>query len=362
MFNNELQDIAKEALDQANEQSAQILYNDIKATEDEVKLSAAQLVNYAEYLKNKWYNSTYVLQSIKKDEDPINKVFQFQKKMVQTTQEFKILMSYVFDLQNKINSFLGQQIQMVYTFIKSDGTVEVYKFNNDIEHLKISRASSSRGGNITGRIRFTAKERKNLEKFIPNYNPASLDSTFQEVYNRYLISKLKTKGKLYGSFYIFWNTGNGWEGSKITGVGALGESYFNFFINEYTFSSFMEEAVKDFITNNKYGVEVGDSTSGFLQGDVTKGIFEYGVKSTGASALGYSDIIQYAYEIQSADNLMSYLIGIDGKGGLKQALIDESEKNLAQRVLQNEMDNVIIQDIIEELKKNNKGNINIQFS
>lgn len=360
MADKDLYPISDEFLKLGNQETIEEVSNQIKATEDEVKYAAYQVVSYSEFLKNQWIQ-TQKYTSIGKNEDPNQKILQFQKKMIQTKEQYKKMMTYVLNLQNKINSFLGQEIQMIYTFISPNGTVEIYKFDNTIDHLSISRTATSRGGNISGRIRFSVKELKNLEKLSPmnNYNPESLNTTFQEVYSRYVISK--TKLNMRGAFYIFWKTNGHWEGSRVTSVGVLGEAYFNFFINEYLFSSFIEEAVKDYMTNSKYGVNIADSISGFLQGDVSKNGIEYGVKAAGASALGYTDIIKYANEIYTTSDLMTYLVGVDGKSGLKQVLIEKGSQNLAREVLSEEMDNVIIQDILNELIQQGKGNISLQY-
>lgn len=361
MADKDLYPISDELLELGNQQATEEIANQIKITENEVRQAALQVVLYSEFLQTSWISASRYANQLSKDEDPSQKIYQFQKKMIQTKEQYKTMMTYILDLQNKINLFLGQKIQMVYTFISKNGEVEVYKFNNTVDHLKINRAASSRGGNITGRIKFSPTALKNMEKMLPinNYDSTSLDKTFGEVYSRASISKSIVNMK--GAFYIFWKTNEKWEGSRVTGMGVLGEAYFSFFINEYVFSSFIEAAVKDYMTNPNYGVQIADSTSGFLQGDISKNGIEYGVKTAGASALGYTDIIKYAKEIVNTTDLTTYLIGSDGKSGLKQALIEKGSQNLAREVLSEEMDNVIIQDILNELIKQGKGNISLQY-
>ena len=58
------------------------------------------------------------------------------------------------------------------------------------------------------------------------------------------------------------------------------------------------------MTNSKYGVTAADNISGFLEGDISKGNIQYGVKAKGATALGYMDIIRYAQEILAAPDLI----------------------------------------------------------
>lgn len=354
--------IAKQAMDIAAEEVSKEIDKEIEVSEATVRQAAIRLVEYADSLAMEWKQAELIAGSLGPDEDPTAKIVRFQKKMIKANYQFQDMMKYVFDLQNKINEFLGQKVQMVYTYIDNKtGKVEVYKFDNDIEHLKVDRASQSHGGGISGRIRFSKKQLKDMEKMIaaPSYNTQSLDATFKEVHERATISRMKANMK--GAFYVYWNAQGKWEAMKVTGMGALGEAYFNFFINEYTFTSFIEEAVGDYMTNPKYGVGVGDNASGFLQGDITKGKTEYGVKAAGASALGYMEIIDYARTMITVPDLHGYLVGPDGKGGLKAQLAESASANLATKVLADEIDETISRNILAELEKLGKGNINMKF-
>ena len=56
----------------------------------------------------------------------------------------------------------------------------------------------------------------------------------------------------------------------------------------------MEENIEDYMLQ---GVALVDNVSGLLQGDVTVGDIEYGVKSAGASVLGLTQITRLAQKI-----------------------------------------------------------------
>jgi hypothetical protein len=64
---------------------------------------------------------------------------------------------------------------------------------------------------------------------------ATLDRTFQEVWQRYRISKNKIQ--LGGAAYIIWYLSTSPDGVWISGAGPLGEAYVAFFINNYVFSN-----------------------------------------------------------------------------------------------------------------------------
>ena len=65
--------------------------------------------------------------------------------------------------------------------------------------------------------------------------------------------------------------------------------------------------------NGKYGAVKADNASGLLQGDVTKGSLEFGVKINGATALGYVDIIKYAKELLEVSDVKNFLLGLKQK-------------------------------------------------
>jgi len=226
----------------------------------------------------------------------------------------------VFKLQKSIMIFLGQKIELifVYTDPRNNYNVTLRQLSDSEKDLSIDRASSRRGGTISGRY---ARKFINDTKFvIDEYDDSALQNTYSEVYRRYLKSKEYLKMK--GAAYIFWRIENKKaDGVYITGAGVLAETYVNFYVN--MFKGFVGETEQDvciYMRQPKYGAIVVDGTSGFLQGDVSKDGTEYAVKATGASAMGYSEIVDYAKEIlmRPQGTLKEYLIGLDGQGGLRK--------------------------------------------
>jgi hypothetical protein len=368
---NTIKKVSEQLLDESSEIIAKDLSAQLEPSAQAVFAAAEKVINYAGILQSEWNAANKIAQSVGQDEDPLQKVIQFQRRMITTNEQYKQMMANVLELQNVINTFLGQRIQMVYVWVGSKGKVELYTFDNDVEHLKIDKASTSHGGQISGRINNMRKE--GGKKFLnENYDPdkSLLNPTFKEVHERAKESKIQAKKmdlNMGGAFYIYWKDGGEWIGARVTGMGALAESYFGFYINEVTFQSFIEAAVGKYMTDEQFGVLQGDAVSGFLRGDVSKDGVEYGVKSAGASAMGYSDIIDYAQDIikleKSAQALYSYLVGDDGQGGLRQALEgDDSKKNLARMLLAEEIQGEIHQNILAEFNKKGKGNVKAQFN
>lgn len=316
----ELSGVAQEAVDNAVELAALEFEDFIRPSAEEVRAAARELIAYTEELRAKSATNASALEEIK-SESP-SAALKFSKKMVETKEEFKKLMGKVLDFQNISNEFLGQKVQMTFVSIApKTGKVTLYAVDNSVEDIGLDRASKSHGGDITGRykqglIKKVAKQIVNSQ-----YDSSSLDSTFAETYERYKISKARLK--LKGAAYILWKE-NGWDGAWISGAGPLGEAFVNFFVNEYKFNGMMETNVKDFMMNNQYGAVLADNASGFLQGDVTKGALEFGVKINSATALGYMDIIGYAQDLLNTADVEQYLLA------LKETLREKGVSNMVR--------------------------------
>lgn len=316
----ELNGVAQDAIDNAIDLATQDFSDFIRPSAEQVRAAALDLINYAEELRAKSQTNINALAEVKA-ETPAAAV-KFSKKMVQTKEEFKKLMGKVLDFQNISNEFLGQKVQMTFVSIApKTGKVTLYAVDNSVEDIGLDRASKSHGGDITGRYKQGIIKKMAQQMTNSNYDSSSLDSTFAETYERYKISKARLR--LKGAAYILWKE-NGWDGAWISGAGPLGEAFVNFFVNEYKFNGMMETNVKDFMMNNQYGAVLADNASGFLQGDVTKGALEFGVKINAATALGYMDIIGYAQDLLNAADVEQYLLA------LKEQLREKGVNNMVR--------------------------------
>lgn len=335
---------ANEAVEEGIKASIESLQkSDLQASADDVKKAAQHLIVYTEELIAK--NNDFASQaSAMNSGTDIETVYNFSKKLVKTKDEFTELMSRVFDFQNKANAFLGQQVQMMFLYFDRSNKVQMYAVENSVQDLTLDRASSKRGGAISGR--YTRSKIAKMGKLIDNSSAKDtrLESTFDEVYARFKISKQKQK--MRGAAYILWKESGEWDGAWVSGAGALGEAYFNFFVNEYIFSTMVEPAVKDFMTNDKYGAVLADNASGLLQGDVGKGSMEYGIKIQGATAMGYMEIIDYAKEMLEAADIKQYLLN------LKQKLQSEGQQNMVKML------NGKLEEVTEETLKAIEARIN----
>lgn len=341
---NNFSQISNELIQQSINEVSEQIKKDLQPSAEKVKKAARDLIKYTEDIASEYRNLLNQKNTFN-DSTDIETVFHFSKKMIKSEEQFKELMKRVYLFQNEANALLDQKVQMTFLYFTRQNKVEMYHFDNSVNDLSIDRAAKSRGGTITGRY----KKRLIAEKgqLIENISSTStkLDPTFEEVYTRFKISKQKQK--LLGAAYILWKENGELNGAYVSGAGPLGEAYFNFFINNYEFKFSTELNVKDFMTNDRYGAVLADSTSGFLQGDVSKNGIEYGIKIQGAASLGYMDIIKYAQEILEQTDVKQYLIN------LKQKLQSEGSQNMV-KILNNNLN-----EVSEELKQAIQSRIEI---
>ena len=304
----ELTAIANAAAEQGIEQSNEALEESLRPSVNEIIFAAKDLVNYAYSL---YANVSQIeeaknrLQSVRDEQSAITAAFDFNRKMIKTKEQYTQIMDKVFNLQNKVNEFLGQKIQMVYVYIPpKGGEVQLYKVDNTVENLKITQASSKKGGDFRGRYNYSLSALKEHERlFKENYNDDKLQATFAEVNKRFQIGRKKT-----GISLILWYVG-GWQGAWISSAGVLAEAFAAFYLNEYVFSNDMEINVGDFVAGGKYSAVTVDNTSGFLEGDISIGNMQYGIKAKNASALGYMQILKIAQELVSLGDMTAEELG-----------------------------------------------------
>lgn len=326
--------VSQEMLDVGKKESLSAIAEELRPSTEKVRAAAQELVNYALSLQTK-YGVTVADQLATLNTENMSTVLNFSRKYVQQKSEYRELMTKVFNFQNIVNEFLGQRIIMTFVAISPvSGKVTLYNMDNSVDDLVIGQAAASKGGNVVGRMSSMEKI-KSASKLITKsdsteINKQSLDNTFQEVWQRYRISKNKIK--MGGAAYIMWYLGT-WDGVWISGAGPLGEAYVAFFLNDYLFSNNIEPSVKDFMLNEEYGSIKADNASGFLKGDVVKDAAQFGVKIKGAQPLGYRDIIAYANEMLAASDITTYLQNLSKK--LEDKASHNMVKPLTEMIEQN---------------------------
>lgn len=212
-------------------------------------------------------------------------------------QQIKKLYKESFKFQEQVNKALGQNIKMMYVY-ENKGIPEIYEMKSE-KFLKFGYSSSNK---IKGYYEFTKKqlESRAFQKMEiadnVNFDLNNLNITYQEIVKRYQDNK---KSKLYA---ITWEYPlKHWNIMNIASKGDINEAYASIVINnraELTFKNDLEKNIDDFAKE----ISKVTNLSGLLQGDITLGDIEYGIKSAGAMTLGLNQIYLLAQEILLSTN------------------------------------------------------------
>lgn len=344
--------IGLEGAEVAFDESAQAIAQDIVVNAESIKQAARDVLKVAELLHDKEdakQDLAKKMESAKGDDVVLEIALAMQKKDIESAADYKYLMSKVFILQNQVNLYLDQPVQMVYVYKGANGEVELWRMQNTVDDLSIGQAAKSKGGEWRGRYMLSKKklqefQSRGLADIInnENYDASGLNATYKDILFRKKVSKSTNGGG--STFIILWNEGSGWQGVKVSSEGVLAESYAGFYLNSIVFDNGPETNVKVFMTAPPHGAIHVDNAPGFLEGDVSVegSNAQYGIKARGASALGYMQIIKEAVLIYQAcmsesPDLKGTLKSIkeklhaQGKARLASALdgkIDEEFENL----------------------------------
>lgn len=250
-----------------------------------------------------------------------------------------------FRFQEKVNAFLEQEIVMTFVYDGAEGP-ELYRIRSE----DLLSYDYSSGGKLSARYRVTQNmlsDTSVLEKLKTasekmNFNEAGLKTTYREVLERYRISKTHNRR------VVLWNIDDDWQGMTVSSEGDIQEAYAGFVLLNKSYPSFndiMEIMVRDYMVN---GVANVDNISGLLQGDVTMGQYEYGIKSAGASVLGLKQMRDLA-ELIMKDSFS------------KEKLLQHKDRLAQKGVRRNKMQqyveekyNDIIQDFTKDIAKEYK--------
>lgn len=224
-----------------------------------------------EYLKNKEEIATFL------------SVSQIPEKLYQESFRF----------QNILNEFLGQKIVMTFVYNGKEGP-ELYEMTSD----KVLKFDYSKTNQLVARYRINKEELQSVGRNMEmdnelKFSLPGLKTTYKEVMRRYDIGRARKTNM------VMWEVDDYWEKMKVSSGGDINEAYAKFILENQESPSFtleMEQNIGDYMLQ---GVVLVDNVSGLLQGDVTIGNIEYGIKSAGASTLSLKQILKIARQIVS---------------------------------------------------------------
>ena len=164
----------------------------------------------------------------------------------------------------------------------------------------------------------------------------NLNKTFQDVLERYKISKKKR--------YVMQKLNDGWRKAKVGSQGDLAEAYsFFYFTGKYNFNQEREQNVNTFIME---GVVKVDAISGLYQGDISEEelAYDYAIKKGNASFLQLGQVIKLSEKILTAAKNKENIISL-----VMKEYDEEKEKN--KDIIRTEVSKVGSQVVSRELKR-----------
>lgn len=201
-----------------------------------------------------------------------------------------LLYSDFFEIQNLMNSLIGQRIVMTYVHVDENGRREIRVSENDISHLGISEGMSWKQQPFHKLTYDVANHYNILKNSLPQEENETLQQTAMEVEKRYLEHKKK----------ILWFYPDIWKGFKLNSKGPINEAYVNLYIHNIKLLGTLEGNIDIFMLG-EYGAIRADSTKGFMIGDVSRDGIQYAVKGAFGSPQGITEVAKSLEKIQQED-------------------------------------------------------------
>ena len=217
----------------------------------------------------------------------------------------KALYIQVFHLQTIVNGMLGQSISMAYVSTRG-GTTQVVQLTKELTD-DLYGIDIDRYGNLVLRYNISA-----IEKGIADLSAAQKErllitskvSTGMETLLANINERMDV-ARAHNSHNLMWKVNGEWRMTDLNNFGDLLESYVSMLINgDETAAALLDDVTGDVdmaidLLVNSYLAKV-DNASGFFQEDVQVGATNryFGIKSAGASLMGFQMIVQFAQLIQ----------------------------------------------------------------
>lgn len=243
------------------------------------------------------------------------------------------------NFQKELARLMGKKIQLTYVYVNSKGEPSIFLIDNIEDVLVQDVKAMSKGGNISTRIRMTAKQIKqnqqNYERSIVKLNEYQfmLPPALINLQDARLTVLTRYQTYHYGSNHIIlWKPGQEW---KITIMGNqkgdIEEAYVSALVHRVGFlSDSLEKNIDEFMG---YVSQV-DAAPGLLEGDISKDSqkIEYAVKSGKAQNMSLKTAVEVAITILGSKQIFDKNKLNDLKEKIKKGIKPRNQSALASQV------------------------------
>ena len=243
------------------------------------------------------------------------------------------------NFQKELVRLMEKKIQLTYVYVNSKGEPSIFLIDNIEDVLVQDVKAMSKGGNISTRIRMTAKQIKqnqqNYERSIVKLNEYQfmLPPALINLQDARLTVLTRYKTYHYGSNHIIlWKPEQEW---KITIMGNqkgdIEEAYVSALIHRVGFlNDSLEKNIDEFM---EYVSQV-DAAPGLLEGDVSKDgqKIEYAVKSGKAQNMSLKTAVEVAITILGSKQIFDKNKLNDLKEKIKKGIKPRNQSALASQI------------------------------
>ena len=243
------------------------------------------------------------------------------------------------NFQKELTKLMGKKIQLTYVYVNRKGEPSIFLIDNIEDVLVQDVKAMSKGGNVSTRIRMTAKQIKqnqqNYERSIVKLNEYQfmLPPALINLQDARLTVLTRYKTYHYGSNHIIlWKPEQEW---KITIMGNqkgdIEEAYVSALIHRVGFlNDSLEKNIDEFM---EYVSQV-DAAPGLLEGDVSKDgqKIEYAVKSGKAQNMSLKTAVEVAITILGSKQIFDKNKLNDLKEKIKKGIKPRNQSALASQV------------------------------
>ena len=243
------------------------------------------------------------------------------------------------NFQKELARLMEKKIQLTYVYVNSKGEPSIFLIDNIEDVLVQDVKAMSKGGNVSTRIRMTAKQIKqnqqNYERSIVKLNEYQfmLPPALINLQDARLAVLTRYKTYHYGSNHIIlWKPEQEW---KITIMGNqkgdIEEAYVSALIHRVGFlNDFLEKNIDEFM---EYVSQV-DAAPGLLEGDVSKDgqKIEYAVKSGKAQNMSLKTAVEVAITILGTKQIFDKNKINDLKEKIKKGIKPRNQSVLASQI------------------------------
>lgn len=243
------------------------------------------------------------------------------------------------NFQKELTKLMGKKIQLTYVYVNRKGEPSIFLIDNIEDVLTQDVKAMSKGGNVSTRIRMTAKQIKqnqqNYERSIVKLNEYQfmLPPALINLQDARLTVLTRYKTYHYGSNHIIlWKPEQEW---KITIMGNqkgdIEEAYVSALIHRVGFlNDSLEKNIDEFM---EYVSQV-DAAPGLLEGDVSRDgqEIEYAVKSGKAQNMSLKTAVEVAITILGSKQVFDKNKLNDLKEKIKKGIKPRNQSALASQV------------------------------